>query len=393
MEADINSTLAYLRDLTDRVALHNYGVLLDDEHRIITFGDDDRGSAGFKDEFIRSLPQLRDAGIDTVAFEDMPIYMQATIDHYFSLRKMLPGSTETQAARKELLDHLESFWNASDLVNSRTLEIVDAIADVGMKMLAIEPDLPAMHKYADENGKNAGGLGLLMQLLKLTPASMQEIWTDFYNADDPKPARLKIISFLQAEWRRSDSATGLKLPGDDYNLLERFMDVLDTSKSAGLNLSGLRLPIPCDPAEVRQRIAAGEPELFVLSVNWRNQTWKQRIIKAFEDGSTGVAVLAGACHFNDELSITLNEMLERDGYASVAVTLAGAELNMDGLKQVEEASSDYGLPPIIHFLEQEALLESTANLNLKKERFALRMPERRPHWLVHLPETDQRPLD
>lgn len=80
--------------------ISDYGDLLDDRHRIITFGDS-HATSGYKDEFIRALPQLRSAGIDTVAFEGMPLYMQGTLDEH---------ARHVESAREALLKHYDDFW-------------------------------------------------------------------------------------------------------------------------------------------------------------------------------------------------------------------------------------------------------------------------------------------
>lgn len=67
MSTNVLLGIDYLDLLQKRFAMNDYADLLDGKKRVITFGDGAHLGMLYKNEFIRSLPQLKKAGIDTVA--------------------------------------------------------------------------------------------------------------------------------------------------------------------------------------------------------------------------------------------------------------------------------------------------------------------------------------
>lgn len=347
-----------MRDPQNHVVIDDYGDLLDDRHRIITFGDS-HATTGYKDEFIRALPQLKSAGIDTVAFEGMPLYMQNTLDEY---------ARHVEPSREALLKHYDDFW-ASEPFSLELLNIIDVAHSVGMRVVAIEPDLPFMHKYPDENGNNAGGLGLLGLGIGKLPAHMQSMWTEFYAGEDPQSARQDLLVFLQENWGGSDRHA-------DHEIAEQFIDTLEQAKALGLDLSGIKLPAPPD-----------QSEFFTLGVDWRNQSWKRTIESALSAGSTGVAVFGGICHFSDSATPSLNRLLEQDGFPTIAVFFAGADTMTADWKTLMEINGSIGIDvPVLRALL--AVSESAEELDLRDQRFAVRTTDELQQWIVHLPQSN-----
>lgn len=109
----------------------------------IGFFADDHHTAEGKDAFINALKDLQKQGVNTIAMELFTKETQKWLDQYINPK----NKTEEDDARKALKDHLDKVWNPDETnaenakeMNKKIMEILDKAKELGMRVLALEPD-------------------------------------------------------------------------------------------------------------------------------------------------------------------------------------------------------------------------------------------------------------
>lgn len=103
----------------------------------IVFWGDDHMDKESPERFKNALDSLKEAGIDTVAMEGFREDQQGLIDDWLKAEK---GSEEEKRLEAQMREYLARALGGEPEFAEKTMAIMKAIKDAGMKILAIEPN-------------------------------------------------------------------------------------------------------------------------------------------------------------------------------------------------------------------------------------------------------------
>jgi hypothetical protein len=268
-----------------------------------------------KENFIHSLPDFKAHGGTHVAFEFLEngtgrqgpdgSYLsggvQRQIDDYFTARES--GDKETIAQkRRELVSYLAGQFTAEPggpsgaIIAEELMKMVDATADAGLKMIAIEPRID--HAYRSGDGYSLLHTGL--ESLKpddesalrayLTPGATSSR-SELSSPGDPfAESRNKLAASLPPEWSPEQR--------------NRFFGMLDEMREAKPPVT---LPEKFTLPRPHADDTCGDEVWRAVQQNWRNATWASVISNTMQTYDTThpgvppsrVMIFAGDGHFEN----------------------------------------------------------------------------------------------
>ncbi|HEY9716283.1 MAG TPA: hypothetical protein V6C69_02350 [Trichormus sp.] len=125
----------------------DYSKILKDSNADVLLIGDWHPSIATKHDYIDSLPELKNAGIQAVGFELLPVGKQQQVDEFASLLSNPYSSEKAVAtARKAIVDLFKAGWSGGDPKNAPKMaeeltKMVEKTVKAGLKVICLEPPL------------------------------------------------------------------------------------------------------------------------------------------------------------------------------------------------------------------------------------------------------------
>ena len=329
---------------------------------ILLIGDT-HPSFATKRDYIDSLPELKQAGIQAVDFELLPVNMQGQVDGFARLLRDPTASRDAIAQEhNKMVDQFLGVW--SDPKDGRRMaeqltDMVEQTIKAGLKVVCIEPT--SEHPLQTNDGSDHFLHGL-ERLSKSDQTDFDKVWNSHAVPKEVAESKQRLLSSLRdSGWSEPD--------------VRKFGGILDQIKSGypPLNLAGLTLRRP------EQNDHSYQDEQFETKYQaWREQSWLQ-IIKHQVSSGEKVAVFGGGRHFGYGTTETISGKLAESGIKSVAVMKTGGDI------------SDIPPDPRAPRQPEQQHTQSATEAHLGTSRFAYRLDSRHPReadYVIHIPNEE-----
>lgn len=289
----------------------------DKNNRVLAIGDQHM-STDIKQYTVDNMKAFRDAGATEIGMELFQTKDQGVLDRYREI-KLDPSRghelTEAKAAVEALLrqsqesryDNLSPEERAKEALAAKpavdkTMEIIDAAIENGIRPLAIEPSIPSAF------GANDG--------YELLQEGMQKL---------PKEARQDFDAFTNpqaAEKERASARALLEKHLGGYEGASRFLDMLQAARDAKFDFSRLKL---------NDTSGAGDRDFRDAIHDFRNRYWADTVGQHLQENPNARMVMfAGTQHFNYNMREALgipsaNEQLKIKGFGTTVLQFAGGD--------------------------------------------------------------------
>lgn len=363
----------------------------DKNKRVLAIGDQHL-TTDIKQYSIDNMKAFRCAGATEIGMELFQTKDQGVLDRYRDIR-LDPGRAhelnDARAAVEALLRQSQESRYVKpsgeqgeppqpgldpDAAVGKTMEIIDAAIDNGIRPLAIEPSIP--NAFGEKDGYD-----LLQEGMQNLPVDARGNFDNFTN---PRAT----------EQERAAARAQLEKHLAGYERASQFLDMLGTARDARFDFTGLKLS---------DKSGAGDRDFTNAIHNFRNLYWADTAGRHLhENPSSRLIMFAGTQHFNYNMREALgtpsaNERLAERGFSTTVLQFAGGDFaknhvfdfEMNNVRQARarQGAAPDATPPDAAMSAALRYTRPAQDAGVADREFALRLKstsQREGDYVVHL---------